>query len=103
MLLTHAAEQYFREERGRWVFRGHSSSRYELIASVGRGFHTSRDRLKYEASLFDIFYREAKEHLVSVPANDWEWLSLAQHHGLPTRLLDTQSLSRSVLRCQRTS
>ncbi|MBK9945935.1 MAG: FRG domain-containing protein [Nitrospira sp.] len=87
-LLDHASERYFTEARGRWVFRGHSSSTFDLIASVGRSEHTSKDRQKYEQSLFDIFCREARGYLSVLPANDWEWLSLAQHHGLPTRLLD---------------
>jgi len=87
-LLDHASQRYFTEARGRWVFRGHSDSAFELIPSVGRGDHTSKDRRKYEQSLFDIFCREARGYLNLLPSTEWEWLSLAQHHGLPTRLLD---------------
>ena len=86
--LSYAYGKYFSKERGRWVFRGHSDTRYQLIPSVGRGKHTSEDRPKHEKSLFDIFCREAQIQLAVLPTNDWEWLSLAQHHGLPTRLLD---------------
>ena len=86
--LQHASRCYFAEARGRWVFRGHSDINYKLVPSVGRGQHTSKSREKFERSLFDIFPREAHGFFATVPANEWEWLSLAQHHGLPTRLLD---------------
>jgi type I restriction enzyme M protein len=35
-----------------------------------------------------VFRREARGCLQVVPSSDWELLSLAQHHGLPTRLMD---------------
>lgn len=87
-LIEFVAARYFTEPRGKWVFRGHSDSRHRLLPCVGRGEHSSVDRAKHERSLFDIFCREAGAYLASVPETEWEWLSLAQHHGLPTRLLD---------------
>ena len=83
-----ASIKYFTEARGRWVFRGQADSTWELMPSVGRENHTSKDREKYERSLFDIFCRETHGYLQSLPKDEWEWLSVAQHHGLPTRLLD---------------
>lgn len=86
--MSEAAPRFFAEARGRWVFRGHSDAAYKLLPSVGRGPHTARSRERYESSLFEIFCREACGYLSNVPTDVWEWLSIAQHHGLPTRLLD---------------
>ena len=80
--------QCFSDDRGRWVFRGHANTAHSLIPSVGRAPSTSRDREKFEKSLFHMFCREARPHLDPRPDSDWEWLAIAQHHGLPTRLLD---------------
>ncbi len=87
-LLGFASGSYFAESRGRWVFRGHSDRHYTLVPSVGRGSHCSRTRVEHERSLFDIFCREARGYIGGFPENPWEQLSVAQHHGLPTRLLD---------------
>jgi hypothetical protein len=87
-ILDHSIGKYFTASRGQWVFRGHSNKEYSLLPSVGRTLHTSRTVEKYEESIYTIFKREALGYLTSLPSTEWEWLAFAQHHGLPTRLLD---------------
>lgn len=72
------------------VYRGVKDVSYELIPKVGRKSliweHKSvKDAERYMLSLFK---QRAIPFLTFSPRNDWEWLALAQHHGLPTRLLD---------------
>lgn len=87
-LLDRLSGRHFREQRGQWIFRGHSSPAFTLVPTIGRAPHTSSTREKFESSIFTRFWRSAGQYLDHVPDNDWDRLALAQHHGLPTRLLD---------------
>ncbi len=70
----------------RIVFRG-QRSQSPLIPSVGRD-KDSKLWFSSEREVFEEFKREALPYLGHTPDNDWQWLAVAQHNRLPTRLLD---------------
>ena len=75
---------------GKHLFRGVSSVKHLLVPSVGRTSETWSYSLDLERTLLEQFKREAVPYLKFGidHDDDWAWLALAQHHGVPTRLLD---------------
>ena len=67
--------------RSSYVYRGLDKNTYDLSTTLNRlgeshlEKHLLRNFVKYAHQKFQ-------------QDNKWNWLSMAQHHGLPTRLLD---------------
>lgn len=77
-----------------YLFRGHEDIEWELVPDIDRPeFSHARNKSQlsrndHERLAFNEFKRLALPYLKIRPANDWEFLALARHHGVPTRLLD---------------
>ena len=73
------------------IYRGSSDAARPLLTSLDRlgGVHPPHTKAGLEEHVLRNFIRYSRPHVdQSRPHNDWEMLMLAQHHGVPTRLLD---------------
>ena len=85
--------QTFKEK---FVYRGHSDGSYRLVPTFCRLKKDSKNALfdkppnwiSEEALLIDNFKKSALPNLKIIPTNFLEWITVAQHYALPTRLLD---------------
>lgn len=74
-----------------FIFRGVSDSKYALLTKVGRSLKDVTDKSEFlirEETILELFKSKATAHTGFQQLSEWQWIVLAQHYGLSTRLLD---------------
>jgi len=86
-----------------WIYRGQNNYEYQLESSLFRAFRRNEKirsatkmkrvhliREKYEKEMIESFQKSCHLFLTTFPnmKDKFDWLSLMQHYGAPTRLLD---------------
>jgi len=77
-----------------WIYRGQESTKWRLTPSlerIAKSYDCPQITLQErEEEIINKFKRQAHQYLTHLPDKEknLEWLSLIQHHGGPTRLLD---------------
>ena len=83
-LYAHAWQEQIRRYRSSYVYRGLPDIGYDLQTSL---MCLGGTYANLEGPMLRTFRRYAQRS--AVPGDSiWNWLAVAQHHGLPTRLLD---------------
>jgi hypothetical protein len=79
-----------RRRRDSGVYRGAADSSWPLFTSLDQlgGLSPAHTKADLEEHILRNFIRYSRPYFPAQPVSEWEILVAAQHHGLPTRLLD---------------
>lgn len=70
-------------------YRGHSKPEWKLLPKIYRESEDGKPfGFEADKEFITLYKSYSLPYLEKVPQNEWAWLAIMQHYGMPTRLLD---------------